>query len=585
MSVDWSRARFYGINAGITLAFICAIGMVEAFDSRSVINPGLTLGIVALIWVPPLLAYLATRRKALEGFEAEPAGAQDLGAGALVGAISGLILVVFVWGVDALLEAGVAIRDVFPRLSPAMIEIVTFGRGLGAGLTILFVGCVVLATAGAALHLLSRPVRRGIEFGLLYVLAFSLLEPVVTDILEDNADALYARTGGLKPSAAAVIFLLTGAITAWTTHRDAPSIRTRYGRMDLDVQRRVTIAGVIISVALFGILPRFLGGIMNELLANIGLFVLMALGLNVVIGLAGILDLGYVAFFAVGAYGTAVLTSPGSPAFSPELSWWVALPIVIILATLAGLVVGTPVIRMRGDYLAIVTLGFGEIVRILFLSDWLSSSFGGSQGIRQIPGIEWFTGEIKGVDPERIFYMVAIFVLVAVYVSWRLQYSRIGRSWMAMREDETVAEAMGINTVTAKLLAFIIGAILASWGGAIFAAKVGSVFPNSFELLVSIIVLVVVIVGGMGNIPGVILGAALLIGVLGGPTQPGLLQEFQEYKLLIYGALLVVVMLVRPEGLLPSTYRSRELHHEEMDQDAWLKAGVGAGIDEEELAT
>jgi branched-chain amino acid transport system permease protein len=239
---------------------------------------------------------------------------------------------------------------------------------------------------------------------------------------------------------------------------------------------------------------------------------------------------------------------------------------------------------MRGDYLAIVTLGFGEIVRILFLSDWLSSSFGGSQGIRQIPGIEWFTGEIKGVDPERIFYMVAIFVLVAVYVSWRLQYSRIGRSWMAMREDETVAEAMGINTVTAKLLAFIIGAILASWGGAIFAAKVGSVFPNSFELLVSIIVLVVVIVGGMGNIPGVILGAALLIGVLGGPTQPGLLQEFQEYKLLIYGALLVVVMLVRPEGLLPSTYRSRELHHEEMDQDAWLKAGVGAGIDEEEPA-
>lgn len=574
MSINWSRVRIYGINTGITLAFICAIGMVESFDRRPVTNPGLSLGIAALLWVPPLAAYLATRRKALEGFEVEPAGVNDLSAGALVGAISGLILVMFVWGVDALLDGGIAIRDIFPRLSPAMLEIVTFGLDLPAGLTLLFLGCVVLAVAGSALHLMSRPVRRGIEFGLMYVFAVSLLEPVVTDIIDDRSDALYARSGGLKPTAAVVVFILSAAITAWSTHRDVPTVRSRFEALDMKRQRRATIVGVAISVALFAVLPRLLGGIMNELLANIGLFILMALGLNIVIGLAGILDLGYVAFFAVGAYGTAVLTSPGSPAFSPEFSWWVALPIVIVLAVLAGLIVGTPVIRMRGDYLAIVTLGFGEIVRILFLSDWLSDAFGGSQGIRQIPGIEWLTGEIKGVDPERIFYMVAVFVLLAVYVSWRLQYSRIGRSWMAMREDESVAEAMGINTVTAKLLAFVIGAVLASFGGAIFAAKVGSVFPSSFELLVSIIVLVVIIVGGMGNIPGVMLGAALLIGVLGGPTQPGLLQEFQEFKLLIYGALLVVVMLLKPEGLLPSRHRSRELHHEEMDQDAWLKAGL-----------
>jgi branched-chain amino acid transport system permease protein len=189
-----------------------------------------------------------------------------------------------------------------------------------------------------------------------------------------------------------------------------------------------------------------------------------------------------------------------------------------------------------------------------------------------VPFIELGPWEIKGSSPISIFYLVAVFVVLAIYVSWRLQNSRIGRSWTAMREDEDVARAMGINTVTAKLLAFVTGAILASFGGAIFAAKVGTVFPNSFELLVSIIVLVVVIVGGMGNIPGVIVGAVVLIGVLGGPTQPGLLQEFQEFKLLIYGALLIYMMLNRPEGLVPSTMRSRELHHDEMAQDAWLQA-------------
>jgi branched-chain amino acid transport system permease protein len=271
----------------------------------------------------------------------------------------------------------------------------------------------------------------------------------------------------------------------------------------------------------------------------------MGLGLNVVVGYAGLLDLGYVAFFAVGAYTTAVLTSPIAPTLLGEdgsvvreeglltvdfLGWegWVVLAAVLLVAAIAGIVVGTPVIRMRGDYLAIVTLGFGEIVRILFLSDWLAPVFGGAQGVRQIPaaGVEALDRldlTITGVDPRSIFYFVAVFVAIAIYVSYRLSKSRIGRAWAAMREDETVAEAMGIDTVRAKLLAFIIGAMLASFGGMVFAVKVGSVFPKSFELLVSIIVLVVVIVGGMGNINGVIVGALVLIGVLGGPTQPGVL--------------------------------------------------------------
>ncbi|MEE2806645.1 MAG: branched-chain amino acid ABC transporter permease, partial [Actinomycetota bacterium] len=306
-----------------------------------------------------------------------------------------------------------------------------------------------------------------------------------------------------------------------------------------------------------------------------------ALGLNIVVGLAGILDLGYVAFFAVGGYTTAVLTSPNSPGFSPELPWPVALIVVVVLTGLVGLFIGAPVIRMRGDYLAIVTLGFGEIIRLLFLSDWLSGWFGGAQGITNIPGVDVGVGTVKGTDPRSVFLLVLVFCGIAIYVSWRLEHSRLGRAWMAIREDEDVAEAMGVNTTSTKLMAFVVGAVLASFSGAIFSAKVGSIFPTSFIMLVSIIILVVVIVGGMGNIAGVIVGAVVLIGVLGGPKQPGLLQELGQFKLLIYGALLVWMMLKRPEGLVPNVRRSRELHQEEFLQDAWLKGEIDEDDEED----
>jgi branched-chain amino acid transport system permease protein len=183
-----------------------------------------------------------------------------------------------------------------------------------------------------------------------------------------------------------------------------------------------------------------------------------------------------------------------------------------------------------------------------------------------------------------VFYLVLFFCAIAIYVSWRLQASRLGRAWMAIREDEQVAEAMGINTVSCKLMAFVVGAVMAAFSGAVLAAKVGSIFPTSFMILISIIILVVVIVGGMGNIAGVMVGSFVLIGVLGGPKQPGLLQEFQNFKLLIYGMLLVFMMLKRPEGLVPSARRSRELHQEEFLQDAWLK-GDKLGADDDDGET
>jgi len=232
--------------------------------------------------------------------------------------------------------------------------------------------------------------------------------------------------------------------------------------------------------------------------------------------------------------------------------------------------VGTPVIRLRGDYLAIVTLGFGEIVRITFLSDAASPWFGGAGGIRQIPGIPLGFDTVTGSDPEYFFYFALALLLFAAWVSHALLNSRVGRAWTAMREDESVAEVMGIDTVKSKLSAFVVGAVLAALGGALFSAKLGSIFPTSFELLISIVILVIVIVGGMGNIVGVAVGAIVLIGVLGGPRQPGLLQEFGEFKLLIYGVILVYMMLQRPEGLVPNVRRSHELHHDELGQDAWL---------------
>ena len=280
-----------------------------------------------------------------------------------------------------------------------------------------------------------------------------------------------------------------------------------------------------------------------------------------------------------------MLTSALSPTITPELNWFVALPIVIGLACLAGIFIGTPVIRMRGDYLAIVTLGFGEIVRILLLSDWLTPYFGGAQGIRRIPGIQLGPWEISGVDEQFFVYFAIAFAALAAYISYRAQNSRVGRAWAAMREDEDVAEAIGVGTVRSKLLAFVSGAIVASFAGALFSAKIGVALTSSFDVFVSIIILVVVIVGGMGSIPGVIAGAFVLVGILGGPKTNGLFAEFAEYKLLIYGAILIYMMLLRPEGLIPSVRRSRELHQEEALQDAWLDKGGDLSGEEAAEAT
>ncbi len=306
------------------------------------------------------------------------------------------------------------------------------------------------------------------------------------------------------------------------------------------------------------LLPQILGLFLSEVLTIVGLYILLGLGLNIVVGFAGLLDLGYVAFFAVGAYIVAILTSPELGFFN--MGFWSALPFAVIAGILAGVLLGVPVLKMRGDYLAIATLGFGEIIRILVLSDWLRPWIGGAQGIGKIPNITHFRVCLFLPPTDLLFHLAGC--LLVGFISWRLRDSRLGRAWMAVREDEDVAQAMGINLVATKLMAFATGAAFSALSGAIFASKIGSVYPHSFNVMISINIICLIIVGGMGSIPGVIVGAAALVGL------PELLREFAEYRLLVYGAALVAMMLLKPEGLWPEEKRRLELHEREDEPEA-----------------
>lgn len=548
--------------------FVAAIGMLESFAGRLLVAPVLPVGYLLLLIVPLLFAWAAARPpRALEGYTPAPPGPRNVLAGAVVGLGTGALLWAFV-----LVGSAVNLRRALINVTPRLLDLLTFERGLLAGGTLLVALCATVGAVTAAGHLLPRRWRRPLLAALLWLVTIGILRQLVAQILGALglgfvADVLYARTGGMRPLGAllagAAIFGLYAAVEDRRT-----VLRQRFEALPQAERRRYGLAGLAAAAVVLAFLPAILGPFLSEVLNLVGIFVLMALGLNIVVGYAGLLDLGYVAFFAVGAYTTAVLTSPGAPALAPELTFWAALPFVILAAAAAGVIVGTPVLRMRGDYLAIVTLGFGEIARLLLLSDWLKPVFGGAQGITRIPTVS--VGPVTLRSPPEFLYLVVGFCVLAAYVAWAMQSSRIGRAWMAMREDEPVAEALGISIVRAKLSAFIVGAVLASFAGALFASKIGSVFPHSFNIVISIIVLVVIIVGGMGSLPGVAVGALLLRGA------PELLREFEEFQFLLYGALLIFMMLNKPEGLIPSKRRARELHQEELSQDAWLDRDPGA---------
>jgi branched-chain amino acid transport system permease protein len=309
------------------------------------------------------------------------------------------------------------------------------------------------------------------------------------------------------------------------------------------------------------------------------LFILLALGLNIVVGFAGLLDLGYIAFFAVGAYCYALLASPQ---FGIHWSFLALLPLAALVAAAFGVVLGAPTLRLRGDYLAIVTLGFGEMIRI-FLNNLNRpvNITNGPQGITLIDPLsiggfalsKTYTIAGFSIAPVHSYYFVFLAcALASIFISLRLEDSRIGRAWIAIREDELAAAAMGINTRNVKLLAFAMGATFGGVAGGLFASFQGFVSPESFHLLDSIMVLCMVVLGGMGNVAGVVLGAILLTALPEalryiGPMQQqwfgAVYVEPSDLRMLLFGLALVVMMLVRPAGLWPSSIRRRELSTED----------------------
>lgn len=296
--------------------------------------------------------------------------------------------------------------------------------------------------------------------------------------------------------------------------------------------KRYTAFAVIIALLL--IAPISLGPYATVILTNALLYVVLALGLNVVVGYAGLLDLGYAAFFAVGAYTVGILTHTFG------LDFWLTLPVAIGMAMLAGVIIGTPTLRLRSDYLAIVTLGFGEIVRFSARNLDITGGASGISGIEQPWLFGWHIN-----TPFEFYYVFVVLAILAVIASVRLQNSRLGRAWLYVRHDEDAAEAMGIDTVRVKLAAYVIGAIFGSIAGAFFAVNLGAISPESFSFQQSVLILMAVILGGMGKIPGVILGAFIVV------LAPELLRDMGEFRLLLFAVGLLLIMLFRPSGIWP----------------------------------
>ncbi len=354
-----------------------------------------------------------------------------------------------------------------------------------------------------------------------------------------------------------------------------------------------SLFGIIVCIALLAVLPfvaKELGGTTWVRIIDMALlYIMLALGLNIVVGFAGLLDLGYIAFYAVGAYAAALLASghlTDNFAFFQQhfpdglhFSYWMIIPLGAMLAAIAGIMLGTPILKLRGDYLALVTLGFGEIIRI-FMNNWGKDGFNltnGPRGINRIDSVSVLghpldraisIGNIHLTKECLYYYLFLALVTISIFVCYRLQASRLGRAWMALREDDIAAKAMGINVRNVKLLAFSLGATFGGVAGAMFAAFQGFISPESFSFMESIVILTMVVLGGMGHIPGVILGAVLLsllpefLRFTVEPLQQALfgtlLIDTAILRQLILGLCMVLIMLFRPRGLWPRPERSRK---------------------------
>ncbi|MCY3798725.1 MAG: hypothetical protein OXG84_13010 [Chloroflexi bacterium] len=597
-----------GALSGAFILFTGAVGMIAAFHEREVVDRFISLGQLLLLIAPFVTGYYAAGKLRALGEDAPVL----LGGGMAIGlmtAIPSVILLLFnsdefrflldltlrlipfvaasivawrmyragnetqavigIWLLVAVLVGIVSfsfalifeikgdLRSVLVNINRDWVEVVTFDnrKDLARGIGTFALISVAAGFAGSILFLMPAVPRRALIYGLGVTVLIGAFGETARLILQENVDRdtlrEIFRRDTLRQNAALALFIIsTVAGCLWAMF--GRQARESFSNINVSQRRSLNIIGLAVFVVFMLALPWLIGRTLSDVAVTIGIFVLMGLGLNIAIGLAGLLDLGYLTNYAVGAYILAVLTSIGPLGlFKGTFSFWMVIPLALLAAMFAGFLFAVPVLRMRGDYLAIATLGFGEIIGKLAISDWLKPIIGGAQGVQAIPKPIFLGAELK--NPEQLYYIVLVASLVCLFVSIRLNNSRTGRQWMAIREDEDVATAMGIDTARAKLLAFTLSAATGGVAGAIFAAKVGTVFPNSFTVFVSINVLSLIIVGGIASNPGIVVGAIVLIGM------PELLREFSDFRFLLYGALLILMMIKRPQGLIPSKIVTHEV--------------------------
>jgi branched-chain amino acid transport system permease protein len=560
------RALNVGLIFGAIGVYITVVGILPLLDARWIVVGVVSLGDTVLITIGLGAGVVIATRRTSSEFRSL------LLPSLLAGGVAGGVLVLLTLAMQL-----IDLRRIFIVLSPALLRTLTFGLGVPLGQAVLILAAALLGALGAALTLAPSSIRRPVVVGLVFVIVFGVFQELIQIMMQFGEfigslrEAIYTWEG-LSPGGAVAIFIVGGGGALLWTSLLRRQVHDRFARLTATQQTYARAGRGVLFILLLVLFPVVAGSYIGQVMLLVGLYILMGMGLNLEVGLAGLLDLGFVAFFAVGAYATALLTADSPHALAsytalPSLSYWAAMPIAVICSVIVGVLFGIPVLGVRGDYLAVATMGLGEIVRVVVQSDMAAPLLGGAQGILQIP--KPTIGGFELADPVDLFYLTLGASAIAAYFAWRLENSRLGRAWMAVRDDEDVAQALGINLVKVKLLAYGLGAAFAGLAGSIFAVMLTSIYPSSFQLLISINVLALIIVGGMGSLPGVVLGAVALVGL------PELLREFGEFRFLFYGVALIVMMRLKPEGLWPSATRRRELR---------AAAGGDAPDDSQELA-
>ena len=541
----WRRVLQNGLIGGAISVLLGLVGLSQAFAKTFIITGAITMAQIFVL--APL--FLESMLNVRHSHSKSPV--YLLVVGGLTSLVGSLLLAIVV-GIGHVVN----LREVLLNASPDLYALLTFNLSLVPGLLVLLVVSFITGVLAAAVYLLPTRIRAAFTQAVLTIFVLGLFRDLIVTVILHWGFVqyifmwLFAQSGMSIPGLL-VVFLAVGGYTYWRQGRKPnPNAPKRSAKQQRYIKWGTWgILGILVLL-----LPVILGGFFSDILDFVGIYILMGLGLNIVVGFAGLLDLGYVAFYAIGAYTFSVLTTSEAVGLF-HLSFWAAIPFALVVAVLAGVLLGLPILRLRGDYLAIVTLGFGEIIRILVLSDWMKPLLGGSEGIQRVG--QPMIGKFVFANTQQLFYIILLGIILTGFIATRLKDSHLGRSWMALREDEDVAEAMGINKVITKLMAFGMGALFSGLGGSLFATMVGSTYPQSFSFIVSINILSLIIIGGLGSIPGVFVGGLVLVGL------PLLLSQFADFVYLIYGASLIYMMLSRPEGLWPEARRRLELHGEQ----------------------